>query len=127
MIPVAVGEEVDPDQLPISPVVTDPSPDLGKPDKLVIKIMARVFVGKILVGASLKRERHRFFRRRRKKIREGFEFSMLVGRGVLWPKSFVNCRKLRNLISVFLDTQKYFFEKFMYLIVCAFILTFCAL
>ena len=69
MIPVAVGVEVDPDQLPISPVITDPSPDLGKPEKLVIKIMARVFVGKILVGASLKRKRHRFFDEGGKRVR----------------------------------------------------------
>ena len=75
MIPVAVGGEVDPDQLPISPVITDPSPDLGKPDKLVIKIMARVFVGKIFVGASLKRKR-----RRRKKLAKGSSLVCWVGR-----------------------------------------------
>ena len=69
VIPVAVGVEVDPDQLPISPVITDPSPDLGKPDKLVVKIMSRVLVGKILVGASLKRKRHRFFAEEEKNSR----------------------------------------------------------
>lgn len=60
MIPVAVGGEVNPDQLPISPVIPDPSPDLRKPDQLVIKVMARVFVGKILIGTSLKSKNHRF-------------------------------------------------------------------
>ena len=47
MIPVAVGQEVDPDSEPLPPAIIDPVPEEGKPDKLVSKIMAQVFVGKL--------------------------------------------------------------------------------
>ena len=47
---------MDPDRLPIPPFVIDPTPDVDKPDALVIKIMMQVFVGKILhEGTLLKR------------------------------------------------------------------------
>ena len=48
MIPVVVGQEVDPDLVMIAPnVIVDPVPEVDKPEKLVSKIMAQVFIGKI--------------------------------------------------------------------------------
>ena len=47
MIPVAVGQEVDPNLLPLPPnVIVDPVPEVDKPEKLVSKIMGQVFIGK---------------------------------------------------------------------------------
>ena len=48
MIPVVVGQEVDPDLVTTAPnVIVDPVPEVDKPEKLVSKIMAQVFIGKI--------------------------------------------------------------------------------
>ena len=51
MIPVAVGGEVDPGGISIPPyenkVITDPVPEVDKPEQLVKDIMSRVLIGKL--------------------------------------------------------------------------------
>lgn len=48
VIPVAVGQEVDPDLITVAPnVIVDPVPEVAKPEKLVSKIMGQLFIGKI--------------------------------------------------------------------------------
>ena len=51
VIPVAVGQDVDPDGISIPPsedkVITDPTPEVEKPEKLADKIMERVLIGEM--------------------------------------------------------------------------------
>lgn len=53
MIPVAVGGEVDPGGISIPPyeskVITDPVPEVDKPEQLVKDIMSRVLIGKLKI------------------------------------------------------------------------------
>lgn len=50
MIPVAIGQQVGPDGMQIPPnegnVITDPEPEIGKPDILVIAVMKAVLKSK---------------------------------------------------------------------------------
>ena len=50
MIPVAIGQQVSPDGIQIPPneddVITDPDPEIGKPDELVIVVMKAVLKSK---------------------------------------------------------------------------------
>jgi len=50
VIPVAIGREVGPEGIPIPPneedVITEPDPEIGKPDILVITIMKAVLKSK---------------------------------------------------------------------------------
>ncbi len=50
MIPVAIGQEVGPDGIKIPPseekVITDPEPDVDKPQKIKTAVMAAVLRGK---------------------------------------------------------------------------------
>ena len=50
MIPVAIGQQVGPDGIPIPPheenVITDPDPEIGKPHILVIAVMKAVLKSK---------------------------------------------------------------------------------
>ena len=53
MIPVAVGGEVDPGGISIPPyenkAITDPVPEVDKPEQLVKDIMSRVLIGKLKI------------------------------------------------------------------------------
>ena len=49
VIPVAIGQQVDPDRIQIPPnedVITDPEPEIGRPDILVISVMRAVLRSK---------------------------------------------------------------------------------
>lgn len=53
MIPVAVGGEVDPGGISIpsyeNKVITDPVPEVDKPEQLVKDIMSRILIGKFKI------------------------------------------------------------------------------
>lgn len=48
MIPVAIGQQVGPDAIPIPPndVITIPDPEIGRPEILVIVVMKAVLKSK---------------------------------------------------------------------------------